>query len=97
MFVSTLKNHFHELNRHREADFENQLLHVDSMRSSVNPEIHMGSLWVEDPSLCAMVKVVAFYWAWEKSTHLLIGILIMGPYKPRPGLGLMSLSPIMWK
>ena len=59
-----LKNHFHELNRHREADFENPL--------GFNPEIHMGSLWVEDPSLCAMVKVVAFYWAWEKSTHLLM-------------------------
>ena len=24
---------------------------------------------------------VAFYWGWETS-HLLIGILIMGPYKP---------------
>ena len=34
------------------------------------------------------------FWGWETS-HLLIGILIMGIYTPT--IGLMSLSPIIWK
>ena len=35
---------------------------------------------------------------WDGHPTWTIGIFgIMGPYKPRPGLGLMSLSPIIWK
>ena len=46
---------------------------------------------------CAMVKVVAWlYWGDGKPPTFNDGILIMGPINPY-GLGLMSLSPIIWK
>ena len=36
-------------------------------------------------------------WGWETSHLNNRNPYFMGPYKPRSGLGLMSLSPIIWK
>ena len=47
--------------------------------------------------ICAMVKVVAFCWGMGNLPPSMIGILISwGPINPY-GLGLMSLSPIIWE
>ncbi len=57
-------------------------------RSIENVSIEVGGR-----NICAMVKVVAIF---GKPPTFNDGILIMGIYNPY-GLGLMSLSPIIWK
>ena len=47
-------------------------------------------------SICAMVKVVAFYWGWELIPPFNRESLFHG-YINHYGIGLMSLSPIIWK